>query len=502
MAQRILPGAYVTLNDMSQLPEGQLALTVGYVVQANRGPVNELQLVTSPTDFLTKYTFSGKPGIQDDKTFWSILNVLPRTNVMYVSRAANNPLYGSIVLKASEEIGSIIEVYRKDKIFTFSGDVTNKAIAGNTMMVYTSNGEKEINGTYVIKSASVSGDHTNVTVESATPIGGRVEAVGSIKRYASTVRIVFRGDIRAKLRVGMKLTIEDSSISGNNKTVTVSEIVSYNSSQNETVVQIVSNNPVTAGTEENDAAAAYETSYNLEGTDAKGFISSCPVNLAKIGTIYEWSTGNKIIFAGDVTDKFALGCQFEVKGCSITENNKIYTVETNEEADPIHFDSFHQLTEIIVKESFDIGTNMTPGEAYFGGLTNPDSYTLNEENMNEIMLITGKDPGRYNNDIKIKIRTSVDYPNDFVYKKDATVGGQTINFDTIELTVINDNTNETLETFLFSRDPNAKTIDGISLFVDNVVSGSAYIQIRNNSQTETDDKGNPVYCLCIRVSTK
>ena len=76
MAQRILPGAYVSLNDMSNLPEGQLGLTVGYVLQANRGPVNQVNLVTDSTDFLTQYTFSGKPTVTSDPTFWSILNVL------------------------------------------------------------------------------------------------------------------------------------------------------------------------------------------------------------------------------------------------------------------------------------------------------------------------------------------------------------------------------------------------------------------------------------------
>ena len=53
---RILPGVYISLNDYSTLPEGQNNLTVGYVLKANRGPLNKCELVTSPTDFLTKYT--------------------------------------------------------------------------------------------------------------------------------------------------------------------------------------------------------------------------------------------------------------------------------------------------------------------------------------------------------------------------------------------------------------------------------------------------------------
>ena len=112
MATRTLPGAYVTLQDNSQLPEGQTSLTVGYVLKANRGPVNEPTLVTSPTDFLTKFTFSGKPAISDDPTYWTILKVLARTNMVYVSRAANTPLYGGAIFKKaiSTEVGTIASI--------------------------------------------------------------------------------------------------------------------------------------------------------------------------------------------------------------------------------------------------------------------------------------------------------------------------------------------------------------------------------------------------------
>ena len=105
MATRVLPGAYVSLNDLSYFPEGETSLTVGYVLKANKGAVNEAVLCTNPTDFLTKYTFTGMPSIKDDPTFWSILKVLARTNQVYVVRAANNPLYGGVTIKTSKEIG-------------------------------------------------------------------------------------------------------------------------------------------------------------------------------------------------------------------------------------------------------------------------------------------------------------------------------------------------------------------------------------------------------------
>lgn len=95
---RVLPGVYVTFHDYSTLPEGETNLTVGYVLASPRGTVNKAELVTSPTDFLSRYTFSGSPTIKDDKTFWSILQVLKYTNQVYVVRCAKDVLYGGLVV--------------------------------------------------------------------------------------------------------------------------------------------------------------------------------------------------------------------------------------------------------------------------------------------------------------------------------------------------------------------------------------------------------------------
>ena len=72
---RVLPGVYVEFHDYSTLPEGETNLAVGYVLAAPRGPIGKAELVTSPTDFLSKFTLTGSPTIKDDKTFWSILQI-------------------------------------------------------------------------------------------------------------------------------------------------------------------------------------------------------------------------------------------------------------------------------------------------------------------------------------------------------------------------------------------------------------------------------------------
>ena len=151
MATRVLPGAYVTLNDLSQFPEGQTSLVVGYVLKCNRGKVGEPFLVTSPTDFLAKTTLTGQPAINDDPTFWSILKVLARTNQVYIARAANNPLFGGAVVKKAVEVGALTAVVKSTKTFTITGTT---APAANTKILVEKTGT--IDGVYTVATASVS----------------------------------------------------------------------------------------------------------------------------------------------------------------------------------------------------------------------------------------------------------------------------------------------------------------------------------------------------------
>lgn len=307
MATRTLPGAYVSLQDNSQLPEGQTSLTVGYVLKANRGPLDEATLVTSPTDFLTKFTFSGKPSISDDPTFWSILKVLNQTNMVYVSRAAKNPLYGGAAFKKATTnfVGTLISVDKNTKTIK---------VAGTTSL-------------------------------------GKGE------------NLIFRGTRTA-----------------NDKTV--------------------------------DGMYTVVSSTSESGVDEVTFVVS-----EDIKEDYTTPTG----------------------------------VEINVYSSPI----------------VPLATNYETPALAKATLTSADAF-----------MVIGKNPGAYNGKIAYSIVSAVDRPNDLVYVKGVDIGlDTTCTFDTMQLTVINSETKETLETFTFSLDPSAKTIDGISLFVDNVVAGSAYIQV-------------------------
>ena len=160
MATRVLPGAYVTLNDLSYFREGDTSLTVGFVLRANKGAVNEAKLVTNPTDLVTKYTFTGAPSLNDDPTFWSILKVLAKTNQVYVVRAASNPLYGGALVKAAKEIGKLISVIAADKLFIIEAE--EAPVEGTIFQV---KGTGKIDGDYTIDTVAVrSGEENQYSV--------------------------------------------------------------------------------------------------------------------------------------------------------------------------------------------------------------------------------------------------------------------------------------------------------------------------------------------------
>ena len=103
---RMLPGVYISLYDLTTLPEGTTNLAVGCVLKAKRGPVGA-ELVVSPTDFLQKYTLSGAPAPSDDTAYHTILKILKQTNQMYISRAQNGALYGGLLVKKETDLGQI-----------------------------------------------------------------------------------------------------------------------------------------------------------------------------------------------------------------------------------------------------------------------------------------------------------------------------------------------------------------------------------------------------------
>lgn len=375
---RVLPGVYVSLNDLSQIPEGAQTLNVGYVLKADRGPVNEFNLVTSPTDFLTKYTFTGSVKQTDDPTFHSILKVMAQTNAMYIVRAANNPLYGGVVIKKAKDYGKVTKVDKEAETITIDG--TEVPEVGEIIVV---TGTNIADGYYVVK-----------TVE------------------------------------------------GNVITVTGDIITDY------------------------------------EGTAETAKVVRCPVvpigNIKIADIALAIAEDNKFILDGNVAAKFTAGDVVTVKNSSAAgyaTNDGDFTVVSAE------FDLEANKTEVVVKEAV---ADDVDGAIYFNSLKNPEAFA-NFFTDEDLMLITGIDAGDYNGKEAYTITSALDNPDALVYVKGAKgIFDEPCPFDTMQLGVINTETGEQVENFTFSRDPQAKAIDGSLLFVDDVVAGSAYIKVINN----------------------
>lgn len=173
---RELPNVYTELNDLSALIEADDSLTIGITLQANRGPIGEACNVTDSSDFLTKYTFSGKPGAKQDSTYFDILELLKVTNNIWVSRAANNPLYGGLVVKKVKALGEVVGV-DADAI-TVKGDVKDAIKAGEEIII------ADI-GRYCVKEVAEASDNTKVTLTEKVEVPEGVNAAGKAIRIAA-----------------------------------------------------------------------------------------------------------------------------------------------------------------------------------------------------------------------------------------------------------------------------------------------------------------------------
>ena len=489
---RLLPGVYSAINDLSQFPEGAQTLNVGYIVQAERGPVNEWSLCTNPTDFLTKYTFSGKPDLTADPTFHSVIKVMAQTNAMYIVRAANNPLYGGAIVKKAQKHGSVMAVNQAEETFLLkvSTKEEDKEAAPKAGDSITLSGTGLFDSYYIVKGEPVA---------EGTISGYKLYAVtvtGDIKFEASTVEIseasstdnsfTVLGDYTEDVKKGDIITVsgakQESSGSvevDNDGYYKVAQVIFLEEGTADepvfkTKIRISTN---AEGEIFKKSVADYNEGQIFFNAFAENSVFRTPIvalstmKLANIDSIdaseiedeeTHEGTGvyNKLFkLDGDVASKFSAGDKVAVKGTEA--NDGTYTVVDAE------FDIELNKTFLTVAEKLKESAGEA-GAVYFDSMVNPEA-AANALGEDDLMLLTGSDPGAYNGKEAFSIISTFDNKEELTYA------------DTMQLTVYNAETNDLLESFTFSRDPEAKAIDGSSLFVDDVVAGSAYIKCFNNS---------------------
>lgn len=163
MANRELPNVYVSVNDLSALIEGDDSLIVGITLRANRGPLYEACKVENSSDFLTKFTFTGKPGAKQDTTYFDILELLKVSENVYVSRAANNPLYGGLLFKKEQSVGDLVGITAGNlKRILVKGNVADKVKKGDTIRITGEALEEGNYGKFVVASAEYVTPYTQI----------------------------------------------------------------------------------------------------------------------------------------------------------------------------------------------------------------------------------------------------------------------------------------------------------------------------------------------------
>lgn len=235
MAKRDLPNVYITVNDQSAIVEGDESLTVGITLRANRGPMNEAYNIQDSSDFLTRYTFTGKPGTKQDTTYFDIIELLKVSDNIYVSRAANNPLYGGLLFKKEEKVGNLVGITAGNlKRILIAGDVSGKLKAGDVIRI---DGDNLVEGnygrfvvdkvTYVLPFTQV--ELTEELAEEITPTeqSEEAEVFGEVILCTAPVPLnqiliankiaevqqdkkafIFDGNVRAKFTVGDRFRID------------------------------------------------------------------------------------------------------------------------------------------------------------------------------------------------------------------------------------------------------------------------------------------------------
>ncbi|MFA6358804.1 MAG: hypothetical protein WCY09_09140 [Candidatus Omnitrophota bacterium] len=386
---RALPGVAVNIQDLSTLPQGNSGtLAVGIVLQSNKGTLDQVVLQTSPTDLLTNNTYSGTVKPNDDKSFYTALNILQQTNLLYTSRAYSKvdpPLFGGLIVKKEDLLGNIIAI-----------------TASNISTLAT---------------IQVSGD------------------VSSLINNTDTIRIY---------------GVPNTRMNG----------LTYVFPTRLTVSSVLVNNDVTTITVNEDISSAFTYA---SGTQPKAFKTRQPIpfNQQLIGAITAVSISTKTItLAGDLTSFLPEGDKILIAGS--TGNNGVYKIVSSS------YVNSQIVTNVVVAEP--IPNIVADGNVFRHSIVDPNNYEFQPE---DLFILTGKDQGSYNGNIEINIISSKESPDSLTES------------DVMQIAIYDALQNEQLELpYLVSRKVGSKATDGTSLYIEDVLINSAYVQAINNTNVE------------------
>ncbi len=522
MASRNLPNVYVTLNDMSALIEGGDGLAVGVTLKADRGPVGQALRVTDSDDFLSRYTFTGKPTPKQDNTFFDVIELLKASNNVYVSRAANNPLYGGLVVKREKEISAFNGVAEfNQKRMIVDGKVAGKFPAGSYIRI--SDGKNSYR--YVVAKAEETGDKTSVLLTEKVS-AKLIEALAAAKEAKAVL-------VKNGALVGDTSRLEALGLTGIDelKTKIVDDYNALELAQEALEEKKVSGNEeeiAAAQTAVDEAQAKLNATAEEAGELAKTAVQF-PIYLCTLpkqitGYFYkdeELADVKDIIRTKhDVANEekgyngaFEIGGNFEGKfhagdrlKLTFANDTKVTLVEAGEYFYTVVeaiYDETIAGTMLYVKEpiegvfpKYEAPEEGTEGKhvgAYLSvaALANPETFQVMFED-DDLFLIAGKDPGAYNGKIGIAIESGVEV------ELNEPAGA-------FRLHVHNDLTGADLEEFLVALSPSAKAMNGVNIEIEGILedeaTGSKYIQVIKNEAVDFSEIVTPPSTPGLATST-
>jgi hypothetical protein len=115
----------------------------GLIIPALKGEVNKPRLISNETQLLEEFTPNKTVGVGFDSSYYSASSFLTKSNKLWVTRAANNPLYGGCLLGQDPEYFSAgIFSNHGNNTFTLKHTLAEDLKVAESILSFISTGEK------------------------------------------------------------------------------------------------------------------------------------------------------------------------------------------------------------------------------------------------------------------------------------------------------------------------------------------------------------------------
>jgi hypothetical protein len=476
-----MPAAAVRTFERSQVPRvgGEVGVYNAVVIPAKKGPINKPVLISNEGNLLDVFTPNGEVKIGYNIAYYSALAVLQQTHSLWVIRAANGALNGGAFindarsnLPVSKQVNEISE---EKPLITFG--VTNILDGANEVDIENINGgvpsdllNRKINikdvGQITYTVTAVNG--STLTLDAATTASASFTGTGAGVIAESTDYIPFDADFGAG---GASTTVEATGFPVGKSTADLDgRVISFVADGNKFTRTVTS---VSGTTLTLDSATPSVTDQN--GTGYRG-------NPEITSDISDITDGTTSIVVSNIAPSYISLEDFDGRTLAVSADMSdgstltVSSTVSNPNGANITFDDGFDNPGLI---------NSSEGEAPYeaaqadgfedaAGVAQPvgDLVNFDENDFYTLFTLYSVNEGEWSKNIKVEIITErLRVPGAFqinVYKNDGDV--------------------RPVESFICSRDPEAKDGYERNIFIETALQASRYIRAVNNPVMDKDAK--------------